>query len=393
MEKEDFLESEVKKPQINIQDKQENLKRLLEFQKKKFLLPSSEQIYKIKTENLQNLTIERAILLSQANIAKDFVSFHVVENMQEVDSILQNIPLQQNCRRVAFIDIDETLFFSGALGWLPDCLKESSFLSTFEAENEKVLQLLKTYGFSTKSEFKDWGNSQFPYIDSWAFYARLSLLDSSVSEIFKQWHEKSTDIFCLTSRKHYQEVEEAKSRTFQKAHESLLQNFQEENINFKNLSKVSISNYSKNYEDTYSHFDSGIIYTGNLGKFSIYGGGIEFLEKYIQSFADNTLPQTIEIIVADNDKGIFKEIISSCNRERVNKVRNKYNIEIKFIYFQPIEERWLAPQHWDIWNKVGKLGNYAQPSTIAFEALKSFLETFCPQTLPQGEKLDFREAK
>src|SRR5438445_10039336 len=113
--------------------------------------------------------------------------------------------------------------------------------------------------FSSKSEFRNWGNSHFPYIDSQIFYTRLSLLDSDVPEIFKQWHEKETDIFCLTARKTSKEVwDETTVLWAQKQHETFLQNLQEENMNLQELSKISIPNYDKDYIDNYSSYDSGI---------------------------------------------------------------------------------------------------------------------------------------
>lgn len=348
-----------------------NYEQLLKYQKRNFILLSDEEREKLK-EQYQNIldSIFVSTFCETTSIKADFVIYHAVEDMMQVADILSKTPPKLDTHRVGFIDLDETLFFSGALGWVNECF---NLHNQNMEERMKISQLLLKYGFLSVSAFADWGNSKFGvFAGTWDYECTLtrhyidnqksnfctlsSIVDSNVSNIFKEWHAEGMNIFCLTAR-----------GFGKKLHNVTLDFLGLENIILLELTHISIEKPERS-------ISSGIIYS--WPKFGTNAGGIKFLEQYLEklSFISQHFPN-IEIIIVDNCQDILTQIISLSNRQEIQRLEEKFNTKINFRYFQPYEERWRSP-HIN-WDQVKELGKNHNATEIAFRALQNFLETFC----------------
>jgi len=343
-----------------------NYEQLAQFQKKNFLTFSEKEIEKIKTEHQNELdALYHLHIESAADVKADFVTYYAVENMSEVDSILSKTSLNPNTHRVGFIDVDETLVFSGLLGWLNEC---------FHPENMDIIDrlnvslLLKKYGFMSAVEFANWGNDKFgifagiwdslyPLASHYIFTGKANfcnqclVTDSNVPSIFYRWHEEGMNLYCLTAR--------GFDEGFTK------EELKEDKIDLEKLSSIHI-------EEPEKGMSSGIIFS--KPKFGTNTGGIQFLELYLEKLAPQHF-SNIEIIVVDNNKEIFAQIISLSNRQEIQRLEQKFNIKMSFRYFQPFEELWQSPH--ENWNNIKKYVDNHNPKEIALQALRNFLETFC----------------
>ena len=346
-----------------LSDTETNLSRLKQFQQRRFYEPSEDWKKELKDRKQVQLSPHHNTTLK---------SFHAVENMAEVAEILVKMPSLPNVHRIGCIDLDGTLMSEGGLGWMNCCFKKLP-----EDRWEHVFKLLLQYGFSSLTEFRKWGNENFPnpMVRIGGFFSgHASVIEPDIPEILKRWHTEGMNLFALTSRE-----DKDSMRTYTQ------QSLKEEGINFKELSCLSLENNEIEFKKScyaafvnneikllYPSMESGIIYSAHR-KFGEGGAGISFLDSYLEKFSKKQSPlPSIEVIVVDDYDMIFHEVIGLSNTRELQELQKKFKTDIIFRYFKPCSE-WLCPhQNWNDLN----YGVDFDKNKIALQALQEFLETF-----------------
>jgi len=343
---------------------QKRIENLLNFQKRLFFIPTEEVKIKLQDaeQEILNSIFNKFLSDNSENaefeLIKDFVVFYAVLDLKEAANKLKEMPLSTNCHRIAFVDLDETLLFSGALSWLIICL------NCIENAEKKayVLSLLGKYGFSSIDQFVEWVNQIFSLVlpSDINFYYMSSVLNSEFSLILNNWHhEDHINIFALTSRIcHYSD--------------SAINALKRSKIDMKTMRSVEIENFFNMCGK------SGIIYTNGLPKFGFLGKGCSFVDNYLEKITKENSPEFLDVIVVDNSIKVFKEVIDIANYYTIRSLEEKYKIKIRFKFFLPVEEKWLSPHHSDIWPNITQLGiDLDKAEDIALNVLQDFLANFC----------------
>lgn len=334
----------------------DDLKKFSQFQKNIFLRLTEKAKKEWKTY-LQMCSDELRESPEAHPENKRFVSYQAVEGIGKIKEIFTAL---LDTGYLAFLDLDQTLFFSGPNGWLYCCLNKP-----LEKMEKSIFQLLLRYGFSSKTEFDNWGNLKFPVPitkvgPDYKFYDQPHVLDPNIPQILKNWHDQNVNIFGLTSRN-------SLGSTYTK--ESL----ETENIYIQELSHIQIKDAEVRV-DFDQCIESGVIYTSFKNKFGESSAGLKFFEVYLEKLlTKSSRPSNIEVIVADNSLKVFSEIVSKSNIDELKRLEEKFKVQIQFKFFQPVEEHWLAPECDDIWNTIDP----AIREKAIFETLQEFLSTFC----------------
>lgn len=352
-----------------------DLEQVLEFQRKPPFEPSHQKFEALKREVQSKIDEARTHHLAHPK-NKKYVSHHIVKGLREVNDIL--LPLFESIC-IILCDLDETLVFSGRLAWASNC-----FNKNFGIEKQRVVTLLMEHGFLSLREFLEWGNEKFPFPitklrGGYNFFEQDNVLDPAYAEILEGWQAKKKNIFGFTARN-------------SSGHAYAQKTLQAAKINMEELSEIKITN-GKSRLGPKQGILSGIIYSGGGDKFGDDSAGIKFLKAYFEAyfeayFKESAPPPQCDIILVDNNPGIFLEMISKSNIDAIKDLEEKFKTKIRFKFFHPLEELWLAPQHPNNWKALNFLIEPGSDSKeeMAFKALQEFLIRF--RTPPSGPLLD-----
>lgn len=348
------------------QDTRDKIEAVLNFQKQHHFVPG----YYYKSDLLRKE--QRKLDIRIDDKYKDSIRAYAVENLSEANKKLKELLSEGKSRRLAIVDLDETIFFPGAFSWIIICLNKIYFppwdLPEYKDDHKQsekglqVLNLLNQYGFDSIDAFNEWGKRNFSlpitkHLDG-VFYYEGNVINGEYSQILNNWYkENNIDVFSLTARMSIH------------SHVTIDQLMQAK-IDMKALNSVEME-------------ESGIIYTNGASKFGFpenpdYGSpgdpGNRIIEEYLKKITKEKAPECLDLIIVDNSLDIFKEVMCFVAYS-IQELEKKYNIKIRVIFFMPIEENWLSPHYY--WYDISQLNIGTIPAEdFAINVLTEFLKTF-----------------
>lgn len=308
-----------------------NVQKLREFnQNQDFMRLSPDEKQAFRHENQKYLET----LYNLPHINKDFISFHVVENIIEVDQVFSQLPLQNNHKRIIFSDIDETLLFTNTLGWIDNLLNE--IVQGDPSISYDLYRCCQDYKLGNIQEFRRWGQKLFLNLPEvkikCSFLCQKMGVHPENAMIFKKWYESGADIYAFTGRNHKDDgVLNATSGTLAM-----------EGIHLRDLHRIPFESGSTFGDSSYYH--QGVLYDSEGYKFAESAVGYKFLDAYLtQLQSGNNLPDLLEIDMIDESQMIMFNIFSADSMHHLQELQSKFNIKVHFKAFMPYQWNWLSP--------------------------------------------------
>lgn len=355
----------------------ENLKKLQQFQRRQFFVPTPQEKDYCRTKK-QEVLGEKAI--QEDLISKGIFTVQAVEGLAEIAEIFTQLPTPQ--KRLTLLDLDGTIFFGGGLSCVmvaSELCWATGWIGKYQTPTlaKDLFQLMSEYGFSSLAEFEEWGSLNFPTCASSyyskdfklggrkrnPFHSQLNVLDPKVRGILEDWYAQGMDIFGFTAR-----------TTMGGENVYTQDSLKEAGINTSVLSNIPFANNELKLGEA-GIYEDGIIYTDDKPKFGRGSAGILFIEAYIAKLKQyNSEIDLLEVVMIDDRVDIFETIASLENIEELQRLEQKYSIKINVKGFQPFEHLWMWP--FNQWNRNEYYVPALNREALPVEALREFLQTF-----------------